>query len=128
MTNRPTRLVNFEKETLNLDKEEFIVFHSNAQFFSSARPKFDAVYAPSYPHIEEAYKKIGRKVWRPETKKKEKAVEEPVQVNYEEESTDWRDMKWPKLRSYAKNFTDEPITSKEQAEEIMAKAEEEGKL
>lgn len=125
MPNRPTRLVNFEKETLDLDKKEFIVFHSNAQFFSAARPKFDAVYAPSYPHIEEAYKKIGRKVWRPE--KVEETPQEPVQTD-EEESTDWREMKWPKLRSYAKNFTDEPITSKEQAEEVMTKAEEEGKL
>lgn len=126
MPQRPTRLVNFEKETLDLDKKEFIVSHSNAQFFSAPRPKFDAVYAPSYPHIEEAYKKIGRKVWRPE-KAVESVPQEPMEV-VEEQTTDWREMKWPKLRSHAKNFTDEPITSKEQAEEVMLKAEQEGKL
>lgn len=48
-------------------------------------------------------------------------VEEPVQEH-------WSELAWPKMRSLAAEFSEEPVMSKKQAEDILKQAESEGKL
>ena len=40
----------------------------------------------------------------------------------------WSQLSWPKMRSLATEFTDEPVKSKDQAKEVLGQAESEGKL
>lgn len=40
----------------------------------------------------------------------------------------WSELSWPKMRSLATTFTDEPVKSKDQAKEILAEAESAGKI
>jgi len=49
-------------------------------------------------------------------------------VKEDDENVHFSELKWPKLRSLAASFSDEPVMSKEQAKEILAKAEADGKL
>lgn len=117
--------------------------YGNRRFWDGGfRFNADAVYAPDYPEIEEVYKASGRRVYRPEVQPApttqpvdEKPAGEPVTASEDEDQGEpedtpmnWRDLSWPKMRSLAKQFTDEPIKSKEQAEEILIAAEGEGKL
>lgn len=55
---------------------------------------------------------------------------EPGQTAGQEESTEphWSELSWPKMRSLATEFTEDPVKSKDQAKEILEKAESEGKL
>jgi len=103
------------------------------------RPIYDAVYAPDYPHIEAEFERVGVKAWRPEggvsNKELQNSVADTVVQESKESSEDidalskeWRNLPWPQMRSKATAFTDEPIKSKEQAKEILEKAESEGKI
>jgi hypothetical protein len=40
----------------------------------------------------------------------------------------WSELSWPKMRSKASQLTDEPISSKEFAKEVLQNAEDEGKI
>lgn len=92
------------------------------------------IYAPSHPKIESLYEKAGKKVLG---RKREAIVvaedesedsfgeEAPIQ---QETNADFRTLTWPKQRSLATKFTDEPVKSKEDAIAILEKAEADGKL
>ena len=47
--------------------------------------------------------------------------EKPAQSN-------WRELSWPKMRSLATNYTEEPIKSKQVAQQVLEDAEASGKL
>lgn len=101
------------------------------------------IFSPHSKEIEDVYAKAGKRVVRKqEEPKPEPKVETTregmtssqdtgVDVEVEdvqEEKKHWSELSWPKMRSKATEFTDEPIKSKEQAKEILEKAESEGKL
>ena len=99
----------------------------------NVRPIYDSVYAPDYPHIEEAFRKAGKQVYRPDN------TPDPVPQSVEQVKEDdenpvddigdtWRNLPWPQLRSKATEFTDEPIKSKDQAIEVLEKAEFDGRM
>lgn len=164
MTEQLIKLIAFEKlpqKTSNRVK----INHSQPNNFNREGVRnFTHVYAPSYPHIEQAYEKAGKSIFRldekdvpktPEIKREEIIVQdEPEQTvsedfdigaevidttlgkESEEYASDepipapsqWRELSWPKLRSLAKHYTEEPVKSKEQAEEIMLEAESANRL
>lgn len=133
---RPIVLISFEKETLDLG-DGYTVQYGNPRFYKSPRPKYDMVYAPSYPNIEKDYEKLGKKIFRKsstDTSSESVSTEEvdAVTEGKEEPETQqevhWSELSWPKMRSLATNFTDEPIKTKEQAQEILSKAEQDGDL
>lgn len=130
-----------------------IIEWSNPYYYDKPRDKSTAVYAPNHPKIEEAYVKAGKVAWRPEGNIKVVTVNEEVLEPVEDPTTtfgepdmepdtrpdpseveqpldqkNWRDLSWPKMRSLATDFTDEPVKSKDQAKEILEQAESEGKL
>lgn len=120
---------------------------SNPRFYDKPRHNADAVYAPNNKNIRDDYAAAGKIVWGEEESVSE-PVQEPVEETPEPEVTvteepatespeeaeepltepHWRDLSWPKMRSLAKYFTDEPIKSKDQAIEVLEKAESEGKI
>jgi len=55
----------------------------------------------------------------------ESSEDSPSEASSDE--TPWRDLSWPKMRSLATNYTDEPIKSKQSAQDVLEKAESEGK-
>lgn len=59
--------------------------------------------------------------------KSEESVEDQETI-VEDVKPDWREMSWIPLRTFAKQFTDEPIKNKEQAIEVCEQAEKEGRL
>ena len=166
------RLLAFEP--VDYDPKEYRKRQSNPAYWKrdGVRATFDAVYAPSYPEIEDAYSKAGKKIYRPSgedvaqepaeeassepseatesvTEDDFKVVDTDAQVEAEkasdeaekapqdssqeapsEESVeeDWRNLSWPKMRSLATNFTDEPVGSKAKAIEVLEQAESEGKV
>lgn len=158
MVKKVVEVIAYEK--LNNNDPLIRVRHTNPSFFrhEGVRTKFEAVYAPSFPKIEEAYEKQGKVVYRPgeeviekppitlktevvneppsglliEETDNEGNVKETVPVveeaEEEEEETDWREMKWLELRTFAKQFTDEKIENKEHAQEICEQAEKDGRI
>ena len=137
--------------------EEIKVTWSNPKFWNGVpRPIHDAVYAPDYPEIERVHEEHGKVIWRPDETVEEKgdvqsderivvddvpnmdnphAVEivAAEEVNQEEieapiDQYNWRELSWPKLRSLATEFTEDPIKSKAQATEVLEQAERDGKL
>lgn len=146
------------------------VEYENARFWDGRfRQNVPAVYAPSFPKIEEVYRASGRIVYREadygfgeggqeapieqaskgvdeESYQPTQAPDEPVDdtpnepeqsAEGEQESPteapdepkqDWRDLSWPKMRSFAKGFTDEPIKSKDEAIRILECAEGAGEI
>ena len=157
------RLLAFEP--VDYDPKEYRKRQSNPAYWKrdGVRATFDAVYAPSYPEIEDAYSKAGKKIYRPSGEVVAQPVQEPseatesvteddfkvvdtdAQAEVEkasdeaekapseasvEESVeeDWRNLSWPKMRSLATNFTDEPVGSKAKAIEVLEQAESEGKV
>ena len=54
--------------------------------------------------------------------------EEVVDEEENDEGEDWRNLSWPKMRSLATEFTEEPVKSKAQAQEVLEQAEQDGKL
>lgn len=132
-----------DKISENIDRDKLIITNSNPKFFykDGVRNKFTYVYAPSYPEIEEAYEKAGKKAYRDganDTKPKpEPEVETSTQTDSQEPVSDseqedepkhWSELSWPQMRSKASNFTDESINSKDKAMEVLQLAEEEGKI
>lgn len=128
-----------QKPEITYPKMSRVSYANPRLWDSKIRPIYDAVYAPDYPHIEEAFAKAGVKAWRPDGGVTNKQLEEsiasiPVQDSKESSedidalAKEWRNLPWPQMRSRATEFTDEPIKSKEQAKEILEKAESEGKL
>lgn len=112
--------------------DEYKVSFGNRKFFDKPRPKYKAVYSPSFPEVEEAYRKAGAEVLRVDA---EPSVEDPAQDNLQEPekpsddvSEDWRNLSWPKMRGLANKFSEEPVKSKAEAVEVLEGAEEEGKL
>lgn len=151
----------------------WVVTNSNPRLWKQdgVRSKFNAVFAPSFPEIEEAYAAAGKGIFRegeltfveqpeqeydgdvsdadlnsplseddfasadvtdindtsPVSEAKAPAVESEEEVVYGDDNA-WRDMSWPKMRSLATQFTDEPIKSKEQAQEVLEQAEADGKI
>lgn len=125
---------------------------ANPYYYVQPRNKADAVYAPNNPKIEDEYIRAGKIAWRPEGEPEqtvvvddvpEQVVEEnpevPVsevseetvsEVVEEEKSVEghWSELSWPKMRSLATEFTDEPVKSKDQAKEVLEQAEAEGKI
>lgn len=158
MVKKVVEVIAYEK--LNNNDPLIRVRHTNPSFFrhEGVRTKFEAVYAPSFPKIEEAYEKQGKVVYRPGEEViiekppitlKTEVVNEPpsgllieetdnegnvketvpvVEEAEEEEQTDWREMKWLELRTFAKQFTDEKIENKEHAQEICEQAEKDGRI
>lgn len=155
MSNIPKHIVVF---TSREDSPEFPesskIEWSNPQYYAKPRDKADAVYAPNRPKIEDEYVKAGKIAWRPEQrvvvddvpKQTEENIKTPVseeessdavhkeqgQIGQEEEKeqveSHWSELSWPKMRSLATEFTEDPVKSKDQAKEILEKAESEGKL
>ena len=126
---------------LNPPKGAKVSYANPRLWTGKVRPRYDAVYAPDYPHIEEAFRKAGRKIYRPDDNSGGDVqpvvqTSEPVQVVESEEEpqkvdeveTTWRNLPWPQLRSKACEHTDEPVKSKEQAIEILEKAEFDGNI
>jgi len=99
----------------------------NPKCYDKPRENADAVYCPHRPHIEEEYRALGKVVWRPE-EATEAPVVNVVEEDAEEVTTNWRDLSWPKMRSLAKNFTDEPIKSKDEAIKVLTEAYESGEV
>lgn len=149
--NNPKHIVVFtsKDESPEFPKSSKIEW-SNPYYYVQPRDKADAVYAPNNSKIEDEYVKAGKVAWRPskdvseapkepdmepDTRPDPSAVEAPVDAPEASEEPgqttgqeDWRDLSWPKMRSLATQFTDEPVKSKDQAREILEQAESEGKL
>mgnify|MGYP001033594562 CR=1 FL=1 len=51
---------------LNPPKGAKVSYANPRLWTGKVRPRYDAVYAPDYPHIEEAFRKAGRKIYRPD--------------------------------------------------------------
>lgn len=127
-------------EAVEFDKTKFEVARSNPNFFKheGVQNRYAQVYAPSYPHIVEAYEAAGKVVYQAPVAVQEgvqeavstpeapvEDVEQDVEPSNEAEA-DWRDLGWPQLRSKATAFTEDPIKSKQQAIEILEQAEQDG--
>lgn len=148
-------LTRYEQSTFIPPENMKVTYSVPQQWKGDVRHNIDAIYAPSFPNIEDVYKQAGREVYRPEvtvhtrtshpTKTGEQIDQEndpsepKVSQSYTMTQEDdgetkiddvehWSELSWPKMRSRATAFTDEPIKSKEQAKEILAKAESEGKI
>lgn len=153
MVEQVIKLIAFEKIDLKSSNRIKINHSQPKNFNREGVRQFTHVYAPSYPHIEQAYEKAGKSIFRldekdipkaPEIKREEITIQdetisedfdveaEVVDTAPSEESeippSQWRELSWPKLRSLAKNYSDEPVKSKEQAEEIMLEAESNNRL
>lgn len=84
------------------------------------------VYAPSFPDVEEVYRKAGRVVLERPGKQTVKEVPD-VQEDTKSEPH-WSDLNSPEMRALAENYTDEPVKNKKQAQEILTQVESEGLL
>ena len=130
-------------EDVPFEKEKGVVYRHFEKNLWNGRAKHDAThfYAPSFKDVSEVYGKAGKQEYGAKPKvevKKEEPVREAmtfsqdidvdVEVGDVQESKHWSELSWPKMRSLATDFTDEPIKSKEQAKEILAQAESEGKI
>lgn len=110
------------------------VSYANAsKWDNKIRPIYDAVYAPEYPHIEEAFVQAGKQVYRPNgdtSSNPEPALpndvsDDEVVDSSEDYKVDIDKMSWQQLRSQAAKISDEPIMSKAQAKEVLKKHAEE---
>jgi len=144
------RLIAFQK--ISLDDDWKVTF-SNPSFWKrdGVRSVFTHVYAPDYAEIENAYKKAGKIVFRPEGatdktqsvsyNQEKDATENPVEVDSEEDKQNaednadnsdnarhWSSLSWIEMRSLAAKYSDKPIRNKKIAEEVLKKAEAEGKI
>lgn len=96
------------------------------------RPEEEAVEAPQEP--TGGFKGVGEVVVGEPSKEElqelvdgQKSV--PAELAMEESFTnEWRSLSWPKMRSMATEYTEEPIKSKAQAQEVLEQAEKDGKL
>lgn len=86
------------------------------------------IFSPHSKEIEDAYAKAGKRVVRKQEEVEPSSEPKTSTEKVEDKPKHWSEMSWPKMRSLATNYTDDPINSKEQAKEILAQAESEGKI
>ena len=76
---RKKNIILFEEVDFSFDKNDWIVVKSNPNYwhFDGVRNRFTHNYAPSYPKIEEAYEKAGKKIFLPDSEPKDSGAPEP---------------------------------------------------
>ena len=122
-------------DVLITNKSDEVRFMARNMFDGRAFNRATHIFSPHSKEIEDVYAKAGKRVVRkqealgPKVEKfEDMASPEDVKAEDVQESKHWSELSWPKMRSLATDFTDEPIKSKEQAKEILEKAESEGKI
>lgn len=130
-----TRVLAFE--AIDLDRKDYEVKKTNPAYWhlDGVRKNFHFIHAPSYPEIVKAYadEGIGQLETgeiKVESEPQPESSPETPETDTEEVSEEkpWRELSWPKMRSKAAEFTEEPIKNKDMAIEVLEKAEQEGKL
>lgn len=129
-------------EEVPFEKEKGVTYRHFQKHLWNGSAKHDAThfYAPSFKDVESVYEKAGKASYLAEPRvevEKEEPVREDMtfsqDVDADVEVEDvkekhWSQLSWPKMRSKATELTDEPIKSKDQAKEILEKAESEGRI
>lgn len=91
------KLIAFEPLTVILPHSKWTVTQSNPNYWSNdgVRGSFNYVFAPSYPDIENAYKKAGKIIFRSETLNQPEPQPSPVksvEVQSKQEASDLFDI------------------------------------
>jgi len=99
--------------------EGYNVRYKNPQYFDGRTHGVD-YYKSTNPKIIEAFEKAGVPSWDTRKTKVEAPKPAPkLEPVVEKEEASIEDMSWNELRSAAKELTDEPIKSKDQAIKIL---------